>query len=611
MTMTAAEQSFVAFVRGRIDREGYWQKYPDVRAAGLDPVQHWIDHGVFEGRWFAPRMSAIVGEAADQLLTRPWKSFEWLGTSVAIVSTRLSDLTAATDIEFIKYVEDHFDGAAYLDRYPDVKASHNDPLEHWLQYGLYEGRFFAPGVMARLDAKAAQVVGDQWRKFKWLGRDVAFRIRQFRESHLRQIEEQARHDGAIFAPGHLAIPFLPEFGGLDLLARDGIDVPSVFRSIERHPEMIVVTPFLCAGGAEKYAADLVQGFADNTGGRALVIVTDQGERDAKGWHEMSILEPFARHQVLFWRDVCAGYHSHMVLGRFINALRPAFLLVNNSRVGLDAVAMYGRGISQNTSIFCTFFSPGVKGLGVPHGVRFPIRTLPFSRALTDNLPMAELLSRQWAGLSPHGVTVLPPHVGTASEALFQERVEKRRERIREGGRSRRWVWISRIEAFKGTKVLAELAKNATADEFHMYGPMQEQLGQLGLDLPNVSYRGLLSNVLASDFREYDGFVFTSLFEGMPNVVLEMSQHAIPMVLANVGGLASTLSDEAALFVDHHEDATITARRFADAMCKLSEMAELDTVAMVTQAYRQVRAAHGSEAYAQNTKKLFNSETACV
>jgi len=107
------------------------------------------------------------------------------------LSTRVEDIVDTNDIEFLKYIESQFDRSAYLNRYRDVNASDGDPLEHWLQHGLYEGRFFEPGMVAKVDANAAQTAGAHWRKFTWLGRDVAVRTRRFRDSFLKPIEAQA------------------------------------------------------------------------------------------------------------------------------------------------------------------------------------------------------------------------------------------------------------------------------------------------------------------------------------------------------------------------------------------------------------------------------------
>jgi glycosyltransferase involved in cell wall biosynthesis len=168
----------------------------------------------------------------------------------------------------------------------------------------------------------------------------------------------------------------------------------------------------------------------------------------------------------------------------------------------------------------------------------------------------------------------------------------------------RWVWISRIERFKGTEVLAHLAKLRPSDEFHLYGPVDGSLAELGLAAPNLVHHGVLENVATHSFTGYDGFVFTSLFEGMPNVVLEMSQHAIPLVLADVGGLRGTFSEKAAIYVAHDDSSEATARIFSSALDAIVELSPDATVEMVTHAYDQALETHASNVYLNAVKAIF-------
>ena len=73
---------------GLFDKDWYLERYPDVRAGGINPVTHYLDHGAKEGR----------------------------------------DPSAA------------FCTAGYLARYPDVLSSDFNPLVHYLKYGRSEGR---------------------------------------------------------------------------------------------------------------------------------------------------------------------------------------------------------------------------------------------------------------------------------------------------------------------------------------------------------------------------------------------------------------------------------------------------------------------------------------
>jgi hypothetical protein len=77
---------------GLFDERWYRQRYPDVEAAGMDALDHYVRHGWREGRHPGPR----------------------------------------------------FDSSAYLRRHADVARGGGDPLLHYLRHGRREGRSAAP-----------------------------------------------------------------------------------------------------------------------------------------------------------------------------------------------------------------------------------------------------------------------------------------------------------------------------------------------------------------------------------------------------------------------------------------------------------------------------------
>ena len=115
----------------------------------------------------------------------------------------------------------------------------------------------------------------------------------------------------------------------------------------------------------------------------------------------------------------------------------------------------------------------------------------------------------------------------------------------------------------------------------------------------------MHDVAATDFTDYDGFIFTSLFEGMPNVVLEMSQHAIPMVLADVGDLRMTFSDSAVLFVRHGISVGDTAVNFGCALDRIAVMTAEEITTMVEAARDQALMRHSPTVHARGVAQLFH------
>ena len=102
---------------GTFDAAWYVQAYPDVAATGQDPMEHYLMHGLADGR--APT-------------ERLW---------------RLSELAAEA-----------FDQAWYLHRYPDVGRQGFDPVMHYLTHGRQEGRF--PTLTAARAAAWVQAFGE-------------------------------------------------------------------------------------------------------------------------------------------------------------------------------------------------------------------------------------------------------------------------------------------------------------------------------------------------------------------------------------------------------------------------------------------------------------------
>lgn len=82
----------LAYTSGLFDQAAYLSSNPDVAAANIDPLQHYLQHGGIEGR--------SCGKA--------------------------------------------FNSPAYLAHYPDVAQTGINPLLHYLRYGMAEGRTDQP-----------------------------------------------------------------------------------------------------------------------------------------------------------------------------------------------------------------------------------------------------------------------------------------------------------------------------------------------------------------------------------------------------------------------------------------------------------------------------------
>ncbi len=618
------ERAFAAFLGDRFEPAEYLRRYPDVAAARVDPLTHWLEWGMGEGRVLC---ASLVVRPADSLppeLASRWTLFSVAGQTVAARFSHvpLGELVAhypaiqPNDELFAEFVLAHLDPDEYLARNPDVasdgargglrsaeRLAH--AAAHWLRWGMREGRALAPDLTVtwgadlrgRRPPRAPQ-------GFDWQGEAVAVSTVTVSASILHQIEAQGCYDPALFAPGATAIRSLPRFVATDLWARDRVDVEGIFSAMCSGPDTVVAIPFLVPGGAEKYAADIVDVLANDMGRRVQIVVTDQTEHEAGEWWRLHALRPLRAAHLVFWKDISEAGDQITVFARMLNAIRPKYLLVVNSRLGLDAVSVFGRGLSQNTTILCAYFSLSPGAVGAPCAARFPRQTLPHAIALTDNRPMADYFNAHFGSFAAKGVVCLPARQLPAPRAIVQNRWQQRASRLVQHGRVRRWLWLSRLEPFKGTSILARLASARPHDAFQVHGPGGERAAALGLDQPNVVVGGVVEDVPGADLTGYDAFLFTSRFEGMPNTVLEMTQHALPLVLADVGGLRDTLSPSCAEFVGVQDSDDATSARFLTAMDRLASKSVDDLKVMVEAAYEHVVSRHSPEAHASRLRDLF-------
>ncbi|RAS23145.1 hypothetical protein [Paraburkholderia bryophila] len=338
--------------------------------------------------------------------------------------THAVDHSVFGDSAFRKFVNDHFDRDAYIARYPDVKRAGTNPVRHWLRWGLAEGREMSPKISVAVDS-ARKDPTQGWQNFTWKGHRVAVRVRPDRQRILDQIREQAQFDLSILSAGAMAIGALKEIEADDLMARDQINAAAIFASLAVRPRTVIAMPFLRDGGPEKYAAELIDSLSGEDHTPILILVTDDTRASSAGWESLDMLAPLRKHEVMFWRDACGpAHHNPSVLARFLNSLRPSTIVVNNSRIGLETIASFGRGLSQRAQLFCVYFDMGLDGLGAPYGARFPQRTLPFAMAVTDSEQTAATLRRMWGGsLGGPGIVELKPRMTLPDDQAAQRNAD--------------------------------------------------------------------------------------------------------------------------------------------------------------------------------------------
>ena len=164
-----------------------------------------------------------------------------------------------------------------------------------------------------------------------------------------------------------------------------------------------------------------------------------------------------------------------------------------------------------------------------------------SRQVADSLTQRGLLSANKVSVIPNGVDV---------EALTASAAEGARTRAELGLQPAEFVWlaIGRLLPQKDYPTLlnaiASLAGSPArlliAGRGPLLGELQQQAERLGV-ASHVTFLGVRQDIAAL-LAAADGFVLSSAWEGMPNVVMEALAAARPVVSTRVGGVAELVQD---------------------------------------------------------------------
>ena len=493
----------------------YMAKNPDVVAAGIDPLLHYLKHGAAEGRKPVPESdSKDLGAVMQKVLSSGFFDPAWYIEKNSDVPPHYMGALE----HYVRYGAfegrspgPKFDSAWYLAQYPDIASARLDPLLHFISHGAAEGRKPAPppGVL-----KTAQAV---------INGIADLEPDLYSTDVFNCIERLNIVDGR--ANGKVQNAF-----------------QAFFESLPHSYDFLVFMPWLVHGGADRVAMHAVRALVERHGPKStLVVVTDYDRLDAKRWLangvELRVFSSFAT-------DLSAHERTALV-ELVIQTLQPVSVLNVNSRACWDAFANRGPAFSTFTRLFAGIFCRDYSSDGRPGGysdthLRKSIQYL--SRVYCDNEAFTKELADHFA---------LPRDIASKFRVLRQpisRSVVRTDAKSLSISKDRFTVlWASRICRQKNIELLMQIAELAPRMSFEIWGSgdelEQERLKQFAASNSNFIIRGNYSSFEALPHENYDAFLYTSSWDGIPNVLLEAAAADFPIVASAVGGIGELVTAE--------------------------------------------------------------------
>lgn len=167
------------------------------------------------------------------------------------------------------------------------------------------------------------------------------------------------------------------------------------------------------------------------------------------------------------------------------------------------------------------------------------------------------------------------------------------------------LWCGRLVKMKGVGLICDIAEilRQRQEDFRIHvlgtGPLQgelyEHIKHSGLE-NHVLYRGFCENVQA-EMECSHALLLTSIFDPMPNVVLEAMSYGLPVVASRVGGVPKLIDDEQTGLLFEVGD----AKHAAGALSRL--MSEPEITKAIALKARKVVARYSSDSIAERYEGL--------
>ncbi len=504
----AATEIDLETVRPYFDREFYLRRYPDIARAldrgtlkNGDPLIHYVQFGGKEKR--------------DP---NPWFSSDF-----------------------------------YLTTHPEVAKAGINPLVHYVAKGRAEGRayshfsagaplFDAFSSVLDMPPKAAEALLNERRS------DLRQRLESGELGRMveraSELEPLVRHSSLAAIRAGMT-PFRNEGLTGQIVAVHGLQKQADWK----RAKAIVLIPWVHLSGATRIAGHLCHALARIYGPEEVVVVrTETSEFQFPEW-----FPPGCRHIDFAGQTERLRPESRArVLVEFLRSLCPAAIFNVNSRLMWDVMEPYGKALADSAALYAYLFCNDKN----VHGdwVGYPVRNFhryfdDFAAVITDSRYLATSLHRQFQ-LPPDQqgklVTFDTPADATLQIAARVAAQANRRPQV---------FWAGRFDRQKRVDVAYEIARRMPDVDFRMWGEAVLDKTSGGMKVPaNVVHEGVYQAFADLPLGECDAWLYTSEWDGVPNMLIEVAAAAVPLVGSLAGGTSDILAPDLSYPIADIEDA---------------------------------------------------------
>lgn len=328
---------------------------------------------------------------------------------------------------------------------------------------------------------------------------------------------------------------------------------------------VFLAPWLKTGGADKAAILFANSVASDSSNRVLFLTTEVTDSPwAKRLHPAVTYFDFGNYMGRPGAlEVSLSFtEQRELLAAYLLDHAPAKLHVINSHLGWFLLGKYGKALSQVTdlyvSLYCYDYTSELEPVGYARYIRL---VAPYLKGIiSDNTQFPNELMKNF-GLEKN-VFSTTWHPAAIGDNVRPFEINPNSPNV---------LWASRLDRQKRPDILLHIAKACPEIHFHVYGDSVMNDSSAAEFLKkiqrhhNIHYHGAYSTLNDIKRIPYRAFLYTSQWDGLPNILLEFGLLGFPIVTSIVGGISDLIDSSTGYPISKYDEVI----EYIDALRKIS------------------------------------------
>jgi glycosyltransferase involved in cell wall biosynthesis len=420
------------------------------------------------------------------------------------------------------------------------------------------------------------------------------------QSHIleaAQIDPEVEPQRIESAPSYCPVPWGTQHWGYQLESLYNLIGTQGFTDV-------VLLPWLKPGGAEKYILQILDELRNQGTATKILVITGQEAKTHEWIHRLPGKSIFI--------DLFNSFPSISQLDRVSMIVRAILALTDpGARIHIkpcefshEVMDRFGAALSSHMRVFY---------------YRFSDSTIKWDGAKIRNSWGIKHLRNQWQYID--ALISDCKHMAKEDEAIIGMSTLKHHtiyakcdighvKKTNMESPKHRLLWASRICQSKRPELLILisnfLASTELVVEIDIYGNLDQPYTESTIDAKGLRYCGAYNDFNCMPIDRYDGLIYTSEFDGMPNVILEAMAAGLPVIAPAIGGIPETvINGKTGFLLDNHVSDEIMAERYVQAIERIYTN-WLPWTNMSENAMSLISSRHSQALHAESISKTFNT-----